>query len=78
MFPARRACRAFPQAGSAADLPLLQKRFELLMTWTLPEIHCDDMHLSGLHKQGKEWLATYRFVVYATQGSEALPSSGPA
>ena len=48
------------------DLPLLQKRFELLMTWTLPEIHCDDMHLSGLHKQGKEWLATYRFVVYAT------------
>ena len=53
------------------DLPLLQKRFELLMTWTLPEIHCDDMHLSGLHKQGKEWLATYRFVVYATQGSEA-------
>ena len=31
------------------------------MTWTLPEIHCDDMHLSGLHKQGKEWLATYRF-----------------
>jgi len=50
------------------DLPLLQKRFELLMTWTLPEIHCDDMHLSGLHKQGKEWLATYRFVVYATQG----------
>ena len=55
------------------DLPLLQKRFELLMTWTLPEIHCDDMHLSGLHKQGKEWLATYRFVVYATQGSEASP-----
>ena len=43
------------------------------MTWTLPEIHCDDMHLSGLHKQGKEWLATYRFVVYATQGSEASP-----
>ena len=34
------------------DLPLLQKRFELLMTWTLPEIHCDDMHLSGLRKQG--------------------------
>ena len=29
--------------------------------------------LSGLHKQGKEWLATYRFVVYATQGSEASP-----
>lgn len=55
------------------DLPLLQKRFELLMTWTLPEIHCDDMHLSGLHKQGKEWLATYRFVIYATQGSEASP-----
>ena len=55
------------------DLPLLQKRFELLMTWTLPEIHCDDMHLSGLRKQGKEWLATYRFVVYATQGSEASP-----
>ena len=55
------------------DLPLLQKRFELLMTWTLSEIHCDDMHLSGLHKQGKEWLATYRFVVYATQGSEASP-----
>ena len=54
------------------DLPLLQKRFELLMTWTLPEIHCDDMHLSGLHKQGKEWLATYRFVVYATQGSDCL------
>ena len=26
-----------------------------------------------LHKQGKEWLATYRFVVYATQGSEASP-----
>ena len=55
------------------DLPLLQKRFELLMTWTLPEIHCDDMHLSGLRKQGKELLATYRFVVYATQGSEASP-----
>ena len=43
------------------------------MTWTLPVIHCDDMHLSGLRKQGKEWLATYRFVVYATQGSEASP-----
>lgn len=56
------------------DLPLLQKRFELLMTWTLPEIHCDDMHLSGLHKQGKEWLATYRFVVYATQARKPLPS----
>ena len=26
-----------------------------------------------LQKQGKEWLATYRFVVYATQGSEASP-----
>ena len=41
------------------------------MTWTLPEVHCDDMHLSGLRKQGREWLATYRFVVYATEGSEA-------
>ena len=56
------------------DLPLLQKRFELLMNWTLPEVHCDDMHLSGLRKQGREWLATYRFVVYATEGSEASPS----
>lgn len=36
------------------------------------------MHLSGLHKQGKEWLATYRFVVYATQARKPLPSSGPA
>ena len=55
------------------NLPLLQKRFELLMTWTRPEVHCDDMHLSGLRKQGREWLATYRFVVYATEGSEASP-----
>ena len=45
----------------------------LSVCFLLPEIHCDDMHLSGLHKQGKEWLATYRFVVYATQGSEASP-----
>ena len=56
-----------------AGLAGLFLRPELLVTWTLPEIHCDDMHLSGLHKQGKEWLATYRFVVYATQGSEASP-----
>lgn len=48
------------------DLPLLQKRFKLLMIWTLSEIRCDDVHLPGLHEQGKEWLATYRFVVYAT------------
>ena len=53
------------------DLPLLQKRFELLMTWTLPEIHCAELHPSGLRKQGKAWIANYRFVVYATQGSEA-------
>ncbi len=59
--------------GQKPDLPLLQKRFELLMNWTLPEVHCDDMHLSGLRRQGSEWLATYRFVVYATEGSEDSP-----
>lgn len=40
------------------DLPLLQKRFELLMTWTLPEIHCDDMHLSGA-AQAREGVACH-------------------
>lgn len=51
------------------DLPLLQKRFELLMTWTLPEVHWDDMHLSSIHKREDGWLATYRFVIYATEGA---------
>ncbi len=62
------------RSGQKPDLPQLQKRFELLMTWTLPEVHWDDMHLSGLRKQDDEWIATYRFVVYATEGSAASPA----
>ena len=71
---AGKSCSRSLCASCSPGLPgFFSSRFELLMTWTLPEIHCDDMHLSGLRKQGKEWLATYRFVVYATQGSEASP-----
>lgn len=64
---------AFMHANHRPDLDLLEKRFRLLITWTLPEAHCDDMHLSGLRRKGDQWLATYRFLVSATQGSETSP-----
>ncbi len=51
----------FIHANNRPDLPLLEKRFRLLMTWTLPEVHCDEVRLSGLRRKGDQWLATYRF-----------------
>lgn len=63
----------FLHADRRPDLPLLEKRFRLLMTWTLPEVHCDDVRLSGLRRKGDSWLATYRFLVHATEGAEASP-----
>lgn len=56
------------------DLPLLEKRFRLLLTWTLPEAHCDDVRLSGLRRRGDRWVATYRFLVHATEGAETSPA----
>lgn len=64
----------FIHANNRPDLPLLEKRFRLLMTWTLPEVHCDEVRLSGLRRKGDQWLATYRFLVSATQGSETSPA----
>ena len=58
------------ESGKRPDLPLLEQRFRLMMTWSLPEAHYTEVRLSGLRQQGDEWLATYRFLVHATEGAE--------
>ena len=52
VFPARRACRLFLSRIGGPIFLGSQKRFRTAHDLDASRIHCDDMHHSGLHKQG--------------------------